>query len=135
MENETRVAAGALLDLAQVIFETCGMRAGDAHLLADSLVDADLGGVHSHGVLRVPEYVRKLTVDGVDPNGKPEVVKDNGACLVVDGGNSMGQIGTAFAMQQVIARARDIGMAAAGIRGVITVVRWGILRVWRWIAI
>ena len=64
MENETRVAAGALLDLVQAIFETCGMRAGDAHLLADSLVDADLGGVNSHGVLRVPEYVRKLTVEG-----------------------------------------------------------------------
>ena len=117
MENERRVAAGALLDLVQAIFETCEMGAGDAYLLADSLVDADLGGVHSHGVLRVPEYVRKLTVDGVDPNGKPEVVKDNGACLVVDGGNSMGQIGMGFAMQQVIARARDIGIAAAGIRG------------------
>ena len=117
MKNERRVAAGVLLDLVQAIFETCEMCAGDAHLLADSLVDADLSGVHSHGVLRVPEYVRKLTVDGVDPNGKPEVVKDNGACLVVDGGNSMGQIGTAFAMQQVIARARDIGIAAAGIRG------------------
>ena len=117
MENERRVAAGALLDLVRAIFETCGMHDGDAHLLADSLVDADLSGVHSHGVLRVPEYVSKLTVDGVDPNGKPEVVKDNGACLVVDGGNSMGQIGTAFAMEQVIARARDIGIAAAGIRG------------------
>ena len=117
MENERRVAARSLLDLVQAIFETCEMGAGDAHLLADSLVDADLSGVHSHGVLRVPEYARKLTVDGVDPNGKPEVVKDNGACLVVDGGNSMGQIGTAFAMQQVIARAGDIGMAAAGIRG------------------
>ena len=42
MENETRVAAGALLDLVQAIFETCEMYAGDAHLLADSLVDADL---------------------------------------------------------------------------------------------
>ncbi len=117
MESETRVPARSLLDLVQAIFETCEMRAEDAHLLADSLVDADLSGVHSHGVLRVPEYVSKLTVDGVDPNGKPEVVKDNGACLVVDGSNSMGQIGTAFAMQQVIARARDIGIAAAGIRG------------------
>ncbi len=117
MENETRVDARSLLDLVRAIFEACEMRAGDAHLLADSLVDADLGGVHSHGVLRVPEYVRKLTVDGVDPNGNPRVVKDEGACLVVDGGNSMGQIGTAFAMQRVIARARDIGIGAAGIRG------------------
>ena len=54
MESETRVPAGALLDLVQAIFETCGMGAGDAHLLADSLVDADLGGVHSHGYCAFP---------------------------------------------------------------------------------
>ena len=73
--------------------------------LADSLVHADLRGVHSHGVLRVPEYVKKLTVGGVDPRGRPSVVRDGGACLVVDGGNSMGQIGAQFAMGQVIERA------------------------------
>jgi len=116
-ENETRVDAGKLLDLVQAVFETCEMSRDDAHLLADSLVDADMSGVHSHGVLRVPEYVKKVTVDGVDPKGRPSVVKDEGACLVVDGKNSMGQIGSAFAMRQVIDRAGDIGMAAAGVRG------------------
>lgn len=117
VEGETRVNAGELLTLSQAIFETCGMSKDDAHLLADSLVDADLSGVHSHGVLRVPEYAKKLTVDGVDPKGRPEVVKDDGACLVVDGHNSMGQIGASFAMQKVIERAKDTGIAAAGIRG------------------
>ena len=116
-ENEVRVNAEELLKLVQAVFETCEMSKDDAHLLADSLVNADMSGVHSHGVLRVPEYVVKLTVDGVDPKGKPEVVKDEGACLVVDGKNTMGQIGISFAMQQVITRAKDIGLAAAGIRG------------------
>lgn len=117
VEGETRVDAKELLALSQAVFETCEMSTENAHLLADSLVDADLSGVHSHGVLRVPEYALKLTVDGVDPKGQPEVVKDEGACLVVDGNNTMGQIGASFAMQQVIARAKDIGMAAAGVRG------------------
>ena len=36
------------------------MREADAALLADSLVTADLSGTHSHGVLRVPEDVKKL---------------------------------------------------------------------------
>ena len=117
VEGETRVPAKELQALSQAVFETCGMSCDDAHLLADSLVDADLSGVHSHGVLRVPEYAKKLTVDGVDPNGRPQVVKDEGACLVVDGNNSMGQIGTSFAMQQVITRAKDTGIAAAGVRG------------------
>jgi LDH2 family malate/lactate/ureidoglycolate dehydrogenase len=117
MEGELKVDAGQLLALCRAIFESCGMSEDDAHLLADSLVDADLSGVHSHGVLRVPEYVKKLTEAGVDPAGRPEVVKDEGACLVVDGHNAMGQIGAAFAMHQVIARAKHLGMAAAAVRG------------------
>lgn len=116
-EAERRVPADALRTLVTAVFERCGMSRDDAALLADTLVEADLTGVHSHGVLRVPEYVAKLTEKGVDPRGRPRVVKDSGACLVVDGGNSMGQIGAHYAMERAIARAQDTGIAAAAIRG------------------
>lgn len=89
----------------------------DARLLAHTLVDADLGGVHSHGVLRVPEYVHKLTTDGVDPQGRPRIVSGRGACLVIDGGNSMGQVGMHFAMTHAIAAAQEHGVGIAAIRG------------------
>ena len=68
-------------------------------------------------MLRVPEYVKKLTVDGVDPRGRPRVVRDGGACLVVDGGNSMGQIGAQFAMAAGDRAGGTTGIAAAAIRG------------------
>ena len=115
--GERRVPAAALRELVEAIFAACGMGPDDARLLADTLVVADLRGVHSHGVLRVPEYVKKLRQDGVDPAGRPRVAVDAGAALVVDGGNSMGQIGAAFAMRQAIARARTTGLAAAAVRG------------------
>jgi LDH2 family malate/lactate/ureidoglycolate dehydrogenase len=89
----------------------------DAALLADSLVSADLGGVHSHGVLRVPEYVGRLRRGEVDPTGRPRLVRVSGACLVVDGQNSMGQIGATFAMDAAIDRASQTGIAAAAVRG------------------
>jgi LDH2 family malate/lactate/ureidoglycolate dehydrogenase len=117
IEVEQRVNPDKLLALVTSIFEKCDMVQPDARLLAGSLVFADLGGVHSHGVLRVPEYIEKLTVEGVNPRGRPRVVRDEGACLVVDGDNSMGQIGACFAMEQVIERAKTTGLAAAGIRG------------------
>jgi LDH2 family malate/lactate/ureidoglycolate dehydrogenase len=116
-DEGTRVDAGHLLELVSAVFRRCGMNETDAHLLADSLVFADLGGIHSHGVLRVPEYVKKLTVDGVDPKGRPQVVRQMGACLVVDGHNAMGQIGCHFAMQQAIEKAREHGMGAVAVRG------------------
>jgi len=114
---EQRVGAAALLDLVRDMFVRCGMRSDDADYLADTLVSADLRGVHSHGVLRVPEYVKKLTVGGVDPLGQPSVVRDVGACLVVDGGNSMGQIGMRFAMARAIERTATTGVAAVAVRG------------------
>jgi LDH2 family malate/lactate/ureidoglycolate dehydrogenase len=116
-QTEQRIHVDELRDLLTRIFEQVGMDSPDASLLADSLVFADLRGIHSHGVLRVPEYVEKLTTKGVDPKGKPRIVKAFGGCVVVDGGNSMGQIGMHFAMNEVISRAEEHGIAAAAIRG------------------
>ncbi|MER3405120.1 MAG: hypothetical protein C4289_08130 [Chloroflexota bacterium] len=65
--REQRVDAGQLQELVRRAFERCGMAPHDAGLLADTLVTADQRGVHSYGVLRVPEYVERLTRDGVDP--------------------------------------------------------------------
>lgn len=114
---EPRVAADALLALVAAVFERCGMDRPDARLLADSLVAADLRAVNSHGVMRVPEYVKKLTTGGVNPRGRPSIARDGGACLVVDGGNSMGQIAAQFAMDQTVERAASTGIAATAVRG------------------
>ncbi len=116
-KTEQRAPAGELLRLVGEILGSCGMGEDDAKLLADSLVEADLAGTHSHGVLRVPEYVKKLTRDGVNPRGQPHVLRDEGACLVVDGDNSMGQLGAHYAMQRAIERAETTGVAVATIRG------------------
>lgn len=115
--SDRRVAAEELLALVVATFRRCGMHETDADLLADTLVRADLRGVHSHGVLRVPDYVNKLTCGGVDPRGRPSLVRETGGCLLVDGGNSMGQIGAQYATTAVIERAKTTGIAAAAVRG------------------
>jgi LDH2 family malate/lactate/ureidoglycolate dehydrogenase len=116
-ENDLRVSADRLSEVVRAIFSACGVSEADAALLAESLVSADLRGIHSHGVLRIPEYVKKLTKDGVDPRGRPRIVSERGAAIVIDGGNSMGQIGGAFAMKRAIEKARDVGLALAAVRG------------------
>jgi LDH2 family malate/lactate/ureidoglycolate dehydrogenase len=117
IEGERRISMETLQNFISVIFQRCGMSSEDASLLTDTLVMADLRGCHSHGILRVPEYVRKLTVSGVNPSGQPRVVNDSGAVLVIDGGNSMGQIGATYAMRQAVERAQSTNLAAAAVRG------------------
>jgi LDH2 family malate/lactate/ureidoglycolate dehydrogenase len=114
-EKERRIRPDALNDIVKEIFENCGMSTDHAGTVADSLVDADLHGVHSHGVMRVPAYVARVTGRGVDPKGQPKLVKDAGAAMVVDGGNAMGQIGCTFAMRKAIERAKSTGIAAAAL--------------------
>lgn len=113
--DDVRVGPDVLTETTTSIFSACGMSDDDARLLAESLVHADLRGIHSHGVLRVPDYVEKLTREGVDPRGTPRLASDRGAALVVDGGNSMGQIGLGFAMRAAIERAGEIGVAFAAV--------------------
>jgi len=116
-DHDRRVNLDDLRVVVESIFGKLGMSPADALLVADSLVSADLRGVHSHGVMRVPTYFQKLTVGGVNPIGRPRVATDAVAALVVDGDNAMGQIGASFAMRAAIERAKTTSVAAAALRG------------------
>ena len=115
-ENERRIAPEMLRAGVARIFAACGMNAQDAGLLAGALAAADQRGIHSHGTLRVPDYVEKLTRSGVDPRARPEIVSRNGAAIVVDAKNAMGQIAADLAMRTAIETARNIGVAIAAVR-------------------
>src|SRR5262245_55926236 len=115
-ENEQRVEPEVLRRAVAAIFAACGMSEADATLLARALVNADQRGIHSHGTLRVPDYVAKLAKGGVDPHGRPVLASDNGAALVIDAQNAMGQIAAHFAMSAAIERARQTHVAFAAVR-------------------
>ena len=115
-ENEQRIAPEQLKGAVAAIFTACGMTETDAGLLAATLVKADQRGIHSHGTLRVPDYVGKLTKGGVDPRGRPVIASDSGAALVVDARNVMGQIAAHVAMSAAIERARSVHVAIATVR-------------------
>lgn len=116
-DSDRVVEITPLLNVTTDIFAAAGMSGEDAALLALTLVHSDRRGVHSHGVIRVPDYVKKLAHDGVDPRGAPSIVSRRAGAIVVDGGNSMGQIGGTFAMDAAIAAARESGIAFAALRG------------------
>ena len=103
--HQTRVPASALHIVVAHIYQAGGMGETDAALMADSHIGSELRGSHSHGILRVPGYGTRLREGGVDPQGQPSLSRHFGACLVVDGGNSMGQIGCRYAMELLLDRA------------------------------
>jgi len=116
MDTPLRVAADRLLDFATAVYSRVGLSAVDARLAADTLVQADLWGHQSHGVMRLSWYVARLMAGVCDPMAKPELTVDAGAIAVLDGRDGMGQVMTARAAREVVHRAKAHGIGAVALR-------------------
>ena len=88
----------------------------DAELLADTLVQADLWGHQSHGVLRTFWYAKRLQSGATEAVTKTELAVDAGAIALMDGHDGVGQVITARAMGEAIARAKAHGIGAVSVR-------------------
>ena len=115
--TETRpVSPQRLLDFSTSVYVAAGMPEADARLVADTLVQADLWGHQSHGVLRLPWYLARLRTGVCAAVAQPKLIVDAGALAVIDGGDAMGQVLTRHAMAEAIARAKIHGIAAVALR-------------------
>ncbi|MFI6373358.1 Ldh family oxidoreductase [Streptomyces sp. NPDC050546] len=111
------VAAADLLGFAAATTEAHGVPRDDARLLADTLVTAELWGHPSHGMLRLPWYLARVASGATAAIASPEVVSDNGAVLVLDGRDGLGQVLTDRATRLGVERAREHGISAIAVRG------------------
>jgi LDH2 family malate/lactate/ureidoglycolate dehydrogenase len=98
------------------IFTRLDVPAEDAGIVAHHLVEADLRGVHSHGVIRVPTYVTALKAGKINPKPRLEVVEDHGGQVVMDGDHGLGQLTAFRANELAIERGKEHGMAAVALR-------------------
>ena len=94
------------------ILERLDVPAEDAGIVAHHLVEADLRGVHSHGVIRVPTYVGQLKAGKINPRPNLEVVEDHGGQVVLDGDNGLGQLTAFRANELAIERGKEHGLVA-----------------------
>jgi LDH2 family malate/lactate/ureidoglycolate dehydrogenase len=86
-----RLPAPALADFAERIFRALGTPHNEARIVADALVDADLAGHGSHGVMRIPRYAAFVRDGAVDPAAQARVVARDGAAARIDAGWGWGQ--------------------------------------------
>ena len=115
-QTEIRVDAAGLNEFATAVYAGAGMPEADARLLADTLVQSDLWGHQSHGVLRLGWYLERLRNKVMDPLTKPEFVVDAGAMAVIDGHDGVGHVLTMLATREAVKRAKQHGIAAVGVR-------------------
>src|SRR6516162_10804086 len=106
MVTVARIDPDRLLTFATAVYVAAGLREPDARLCADTLVQADLWGHQSHGVMRLSWYAARLKAGVCEPKAKPEFVVDAGGLALIDGHDGMGQMLTARAAQEAVRRAK-----------------------------
>ena len=109
------VPADRLLAISRRIFEAAGTPADLAEIVSDHLINANLAGHDSHGVIRIPSYVQTIKRGQLDPAARPRTVEDRGPTIRVDGNWAFGQVAARYAIDLAIARAKELGVALVGI--------------------
>ena len=101
-----------LTHLITQIFQAAGASETDAQQVAVSLVESNLAGHDSHGVIRVPQYLAGIEQGNVHPAAQPVITHELGAITKVDAQHSFGQVAAKFAVEVSIAKAQQHGLAA-----------------------
>lgn len=102
----TRVPPGVLAAFTRRALEASGLPAADAEQVAELMLQADLRGSDTHGVIRLPVYVRRLKAGGIRTRPDIRVVRERPASALVDGDNGMGHLVMQFAAQTAIRKAK-----------------------------
>jgi ureidoglycolate dehydrogenase (NAD+) len=107
----------ALAGFCRQVLLQAGLGEEDAATVADSLVAADLRGVATHGVMRLPIYVERLRRGLIAARPAIRVRRTGPATATLDGGNGPGQVVALRAMEEAVAIAEEAGVGLVAVHG------------------
>ena len=99
------------------LFKKAGMDEVAASVTADCLVKTNLWGIDSHGVLRVPVYIRRVQKGAINPRPEVKAVIDSdGPVALLDGDGGMGFVSGVAGMEKAIQQAQKYGIGLTVLR-------------------
>jgi uncharacterized oxidoreductase len=104
------LSPSALETFAAQLLEAGGASADDARLVAASLVDANLKGYDSHGVMRVPYYVQAIKDGEVVPGAPLEILSEGSSRIVADAHWGLGQVQAMRLLGMLASKAHHDGL-------------------------
>lgn len=113
----TRYDWKKLQDFCANVFSAAGVKKEVADVVADSLIQADLRGVESHGVVRTAIYLKRIEQDMIDPFAEVEIENESVATALVNGKNQFGSVVGTKALEVAIKKAKENGAALVGVKG------------------
>lgn len=116
MAEPLRVHHGKLHYYVREIFKRLRVPPKDASRTADVIVAAELYGIESEGVARLPFYVDRISGRLVNTSPRIKVVHEEPATATLDGDNGLGPVVACRAMELALIKAERTGMAAVAVR-------------------
>ena len=107
--------ADQVVRLVRDILLALDVRGVDAEIVADNLVEAELLGYDTHGVVRLPRYVREIQQGEINLSAEVRVTQDFPASLLIDGDWGFGQVIANTTVDLLVERAGQQGVASAGV--------------------
>lgn len=104
-----------IAEFGSAIFQASGMPADQADVATHHLVESNLVGHDSHGIIRIPAYVAGLKAGNLRPVGDQKIVRESPASLVVDANRSFGIVLAYDAMRQAVERAKQHTFGAVAV--------------------
>ncbi|MBL4701145.1 MAG: Ldh family oxidoreductase [Phycisphaeraceae bacterium] len=114
--NSHQVDWESLRLLACQILCKNGLTQQDATLVADSLVQANLRGIDSHGIARLPHYLNRMKHGSIKPTPNMTLTQVASACAILDGDHGLGQMVMAKASDEAVSLARKAGAGWVSVR-------------------
>ncbi|MFZ7104867.1 MAG: Ldh family oxidoreductase [Peptococcaceae bacterium] len=105
-----------LQKLTTEIIKRAGFAAGDADIIADSLIQSDLNGVGTHGLARLNLYLERAENDALNKNPVIKVINENPGTVTLDADNGMGIVASKKAIDIITPKAATTGIGLAAIR-------------------
>ena len=110
------LSAAALTELAERALQQGGAGPAMAKITARALVAADMQGLATHGVARVPFYCSFLRNGRADGKAEPRIVKEKSAVCLIDNADGLPYASCELAVSEAIRRAQQFGIGYAGIQ-------------------
>ncbi len=102
-------------DYLSRLFQHMGSSAAQSDIVADHLTLAEMRGLASHGLSRIPFYTRKLRAGGYNARPNFTVVQETPSTALLDADNAIGLVSGTFATQLCIEKARATGCASVSV--------------------
>lgn len=115
-KNTTVVGADALKRFVADVFTRSGMPGTDAATVADVIVWANLRGIDSHGVSRIPRYMEMIAAGDLNPRPDIKFRMETAASVLIDADRAAGPVAMTTAMDAAVSKARDAGVGFALVR-------------------